>query len=120
MSAKFYALLLIAIAGSMVVETSSAREIRGKPISPKTNALPVAVVTNAPTAAKTQKSGDYLQIGFDKLSNYTFAVPEGVQPTNALGQPVKSSEQIPVEVKAFDQKKVALKGFMLPLKVDEG
>lgn len=109
-----------------ILPTGSAREIRGKPISllAKTNAA--ANPTNANTdpkavsvPAKPAKAGDYLEVGFDKLSNYTFAVPEGVQPTNAPTKS-KSSEQIPAEVKAFDQKKVSLKGFMLPLKVDDG
>lgn len=100
-----------------------AREIRGKPISllSKTNLL--ADQTNSPAAllpAPSTQQGDYVAVGFDKLSSYTFAVPEGVQPTNTNGSPTKSAAQIPADVQAFDQKKVALKGFMLPLKVDNG
>lgn len=117
-------LFFVAFVLGCSVAPGFAREFRGKPISisPKTNA-PTKIdvgTTNSTSAPNPAKTGDYLEVGFDKLSNYTFAVPEGVQPTNAVGQPIKSSEQIPAEVKAFDQKKVSLKGFMLPLKVDEG
>ena len=98
-----------------------ADEIRGKPISALNKAKALAAQTNSPAVTlPSAKPGDYLAVGFDKLSSYTFAVPEGVQSTNASGATTKSAAQIPTEVKAFDQKKVALKGFMLPLKVDNG
>lgn len=110
-----------------ILSNAVAREIRGKPISvlTKTNASANTTITNTkagaiPVPIKPAKTGDYLEVGFDKLAGYTFAVPEGVQPTNATDKATKSAEQIPAEVKAFDQKKVSLKGFMLPLKVDDG
>lgn len=59
-----------------------------------------------------------MTVTFDKLAGYTFEVPEGIQPPNAVE--TKAAGQIPADVKAFDQKKVSLKGFMLPLKVDDG
>ncbi|MEO7300359.1 MAG: DUF3299 domain-containing protein [Verrucomicrobiota bacterium] len=95
-----------------------AKEIRGKPIvigsKQSTN------VSNVPRSVPVLKAEtDYTTVGFDKLSNFTFAVPEGIQPTNATAN-TNSATQIPADVKAFDQKKVALKGFMLPLKVDDG
>jgi hypothetical protein len=68
-------------------------------------------------AEKPAPKPEFEQVGFDKLASYTFNVPDGVIPTNQIG---KSEEQIPKEIKAFDQQKVALKGFMLPLKVDNG
>ena len=97
-----------------------AREIRGKPIvigSKKSAETNVTTVPRSVPTAKENASG-YTTVSFDKLSNFTFAVPEGVQPTNATAN--TNSAQIPAEVKAFDQKNVALKGFMLPLKVDDG
>jgi hypothetical protein len=117
-------ILLACLLAFSVLPNAFAREIRGKPISrsAKTNvtASGVAVLTNLPTASvvPTKTTGDYLEVGFDQLAGYTFEVPEGVQPTNAVE--TKAAGQIPVEVKAFDQKKVAVKGFMLPLKVDDG
>ena len=120
-----YRIPLIVLAAVCLSLPLSAGEIRGKPISilNKTNATAIAVdprTNSLSSPAKATKSGDYVEIGFDKLSNYAFEVPEGVQPTNTTGTATKSATQIPAEVKAFDQKKVALKGFMLPLKVDDG
>jgi hypothetical protein len=72
---------------------------------------------DAPLPKRIAEKPEYIEASFDKLANYTFEVPDGIVATNNVG---KSEGQIPAEVKAFDQQKVALKGFMLPLKVDEG
>ena len=124
---RIFILVALVIFHFSIFPDTFAREIRGKPISilAKTNtvantaiASTNATATSIPT--KAAKTGDYIEVGFDRLANFTFEVPEGVQPTNAVEKLSKSGEQIPAEVKAFDQKKVALKGFMLPLKVDDG
>lgn len=119
------ALLLVSTAIALNFSFSGvASEIRGKPISPlkKTNAATNEVAASAirskPVAhAPAAKSGDYIELAFDKLAGYTFEIPEDNPSTNV--EP-KSSTQIPADVKAFDQKKVFLRGFMLPLKVDDG
>lgn len=97
------------------LSSAPAREIRGKPISvtKRTNDVFAASSNSVPVKV----TGDYVAVGFDTLAGYTFEVPEGVQPTNST---TKSESQIPTGVKAFDQKKVSIKGFMLPLKVDDG
>ncbi len=119
--------LFVAIASSILLHTIdiSAREIRGKPILPlkKKTAIETASPENkvevpATTPKSTSKVGDYVTVSFDKLAGYTFEVPEGVQPTNSVE--TKPDGQIPADVQAFDQKKVSLTGFMLPLKVDDG
>ncbi|MBI3875057.1 MAG: DUF3299 domain-containing protein [Verrucomicrobia bacterium] len=58
-------------------------------------------------------------VGFDKLSSYNYEIPdESAGPkTNAAAPP---RDQIPASVRALDKKAVALKGFMLPLRVDKG
>ena len=123
MPEKFFRLLLVvAIAGCSALPV--AAQIRGKPISiiGRTNTAAssaVAVATPVATSATITRIGDYAEVGFDRLSGYAFEMPDGVQ-TNVASAGSKSSAQIPDEVKAFDQKKVALKGFMLPLKVDGG
>lgn len=107
-------------------------EIQGKPIAaaPVTNS-PVAAATNAVVStqavvvaaapevkatneAPAQVDG-YLKVGFDKLSAFNFIMPEEVTATN---QPPK--DQFPPAIKALDQKPIALMGFMLPLKVEQG
>lgn len=121
---SIYALVLASFYFSIPAD-GSAREIRGKPISilSKTNAPKNVAVGNTNSVSVTPltpsvKVGDYTMVSFDKLAGYTFEVPEGLQPTNSVE--TKAAGQIPADVKAFDQKKVSLKGFMLPLKVDDG
>ena len=86
---------------------------------------PVAAATpGAPVAAKgNDKPGDYLVVGFEKLSSFNFDVPDetpvGTNKTVVAVVP-KPPEQIPPAVLALDKKFVSLKGFMLPLKVENG
>ena len=113
--------------------------IRGQPINsaPATNARIVEVAraiatpalatnlpANASTASATPSQGDpFTRIGFDKLAGYLFDVPDDLlaPASNQLAQATAKTEaQIPADVKAFDKKRVALKGFMLPLKVEGG
>ena len=85
----------------------------------------VAVATPAaPIAAKgNDRPGDYLVVGFEKLSSFNFDVPDespiGTNKTVVAVAP-KPPEQIPPAVLALDKKFVSLKGFMLPLKVENG
>ena len=79
--------------------------------------------TNAPAApVGTQTNGGYLVIGFDKLAGFTAGVvyEEGV--TNGVKFPhaKEMTGQIPLGIKALDNQKVAVKGFMLPLKQADG
>ena len=53
---------------------------------------------------------DYLDLNFDKLSSYTYELPEpGTE---------QKKDQIPESVRKLDTKKVAMKGFMVPLKTE--
>ena len=61
--------------------------------------------------------------GFDKLSAFNFEVSDEIlnPPTNALATAsAKAEALIPATVKVFDKKRMSLKGFMLPLKVEGG
>ncbi len=114
---------LLAISLSLISFTSFADEVRGKPIVARKKIASSEPTTNsivAPTPAKAAKAGEYVEVGFDRLANFAFEMPEGLQPTNSVNKITKSGDQIPADVKFFDQKKVALKGFMLPLKVNDG
>jgi hypothetical protein len=73
-------------------------------------------------AAPEVVSGDFVSVGFDKLSAYNFEVTDEIlnPGTNTVAASAKTAEQIPDTVKKFDQKRVAVKGFMLPLKVEGG
>ncbi len=99
-------------------------EIRGEAIQPltiKTNATATpAVPTNTTnvTAKVDEKIGEYLVTGFDRLASFNYDVPD-VPATNAAKQ-AELKAQIPAPVKSLDKRKVAVKGYMLPLKVEGG
>lgn len=127
-----------------------AAEIRGKPISEAVSATnsaqPVPAVSQAvsnavvnpppplavagetpktkaanaepPTAAAPTETDGFLNIGFDRLASFPYEMPADILSTNQPAPPAK--EQIPDRIKAFNQKPIALKGFMLPLKVEGG
>jgi len=100
----------------------SGGAVRGEPIKPAAPApVPAipAVSDPAPEGAGAPKSADgkYQDLGFDKLAGFNYVVPEyagTAKPT------LPDTNQIPASIKAFDGKPVALKGFMLPLKVEQG
>jgi hypothetical protein len=96
-----------------------AAEIRGQPIA-STSISNAPAVTN--TTAKVQKIGEYHLVGFDKLSAYSFEVSDDLLApvTNNAAMAQRVDSQIPAKVKAFNDKLVALTGFMLPLKVEGG
>jgi hypothetical protein len=107
------------------------KEIRGTPIAKPvkaTNAAPTEVKTAATQTASaapkpaatpvpSKTDGEFKPVSFDLLANFTFDVPDGVVAKEKVGE---SATQIPADVRALNEKKVALKGFMLPLKVDNG
>ncbi len=105
-----------------------AAEIRGEAIQPlalKTNApatvqpTPPTKGTNAAAAAKAEeKIGEYIVTGFDRLASFNYDVPDAPA-TNAAKQ-AELKAQIPAPVKSLDKRKVAVKGYMLPLKVEGG
>jgi hypothetical protein len=124
-------------------------EVRGtkisEPVVPAapTNAVatataPEATATNAATAAiaattntlavldpsklekvTTGEGREYLTVGFDYLSGFEYVIPEEGS-TNAVTQVDPSKDQIPQPVRSLNNQRVALKGFMLPLKVEGG
>lgn len=121
---------LALLAGVPVRAADAAKPIRGEPIRPVTapargepiQALksgPPAAAANAAPAATVITEGGFATVGFDKLSAFKYDVPEDAGATNStvLKDP---DQQIPAEVKAFNGRRVSLKGFMLPLKVEGG
>jgi hypothetical protein len=102
------------------VATSSASALPAR-----ADAAAAAPVSNATVAgAKSNPDPDKpLSLTFDQLAGYTFEVNDEVLGpiTNDLAAAAqKTNSKIPQKVKSYDQKKVALRGFMLPLKVEGG
>jgi hypothetical protein len=95
---------------------SLAGPARGEPIKPL--APGAAAVAKPEVAAVSATEGDFAVVGFDKLSTFKYEVPDDVATNAPAGK--NPDEQIPTTVKAFNGKRVSLKGFMLPLKVEGG
>jgi len=135
-----FVLLLGAVAmvsgcGDKPAAKAPESEIRGQPIAPVaakvSTAAPVGSNSEAVAAtpaspakpAPVDSAPEFAVAGFDILSGYTIEVSDELlgPVTNDLAAVTARTEAlIPKTVKALDQKRVALKGFMLPLKVEGG
>jgi len=122
------AVTLTVVASSLLYSQGQSKPVRGEPIraggpprgEPIQPAGAAAVTTNPPVInekAKSSAAGEYQAVGFDKLAGFPYVVPEYAG-TNKPALP--DPNQIPAAVKAFNGQAVALKGFMLPLKVEQG
>ena len=125
---RFAAVVLLASAFFRASATDPAKPARGEPIKslagpargePIKPLAPVAAAVAKPEVATTSATeGDFAVVGFDKLSTFKYEVPDDVATNAPAGK--NPDEQIPTTVKAFNGKRVSLKGFMLPLKVEGG
>lgn len=68
-------------------------------------------------AAEPAKTEAYEKVGFDRLASFTFTPPEA-DPAKPSTPPPSGAAQIPEKIKALDQQKVAVTGFMLPVKME--
>ena len=71
-------------------------------------------------AAEKPSLDGYEIVGFDRLASYTFTPPEADPAAAPASTPPSGANQIPDRIKALDQQKVAVTGFMLPVKMDGG
>jgi hypothetical protein len=104
---------------------SAKQPVRGAPIQKLAPVAPTNPTPAAPDAkaapGSVQKDGEFLIVGFDRLAGFNYDIPDDAPAaTNAPAKATPPKEQIPAAVKAFDKQRVALKGFMLPLKVEGG
>ena len=107
-----------------------AGDIRGAPIASK----PAAPVTNvgasvatAPPATNSATStappaalGDYASVGFEQLSGYQIEISDELLGPQTNKTVLTADGQIPEPIKELNNKKISLRGFMLPLKVEGG
>jgi hypothetical protein len=63
-------------------------------------------------ADEPAKMDGYENVGFDRLASFNYTPPET--------ETAKPTDQIPDRIKALDQHKVAVTGYMLPTKMDKG
>jgi hypothetical protein len=98
---------------------------RGEPIQPAKPVVPPAeggvqdaAATDAEKDVEERRgSHNYVRVGFDRLAGFEYAVPEY---TGLTPPPAPNTNQIPASIKRFDGQRVAVRGFMLPLKVEKG
>ncbi len=77
------------------------------------------LVAAAPVAPPEVENG-YLKLGFEHLASYTFTPPPFDPLAAPNVKPPTGEEQIPAEVKAWNQKKAIITGYMVPVKMDKG
>ena len=126
---------VVALAGCSPKSSSESPtvEVRGQPIARNATAstAPIAssnAAANVATASDPKPETrnaepDFTTAGFDILSGYNIEISDDLlgPVTNDLAAvSAKTEALIPPKVKALDKKRVALKGFMLPLKVEGG
>jgi len=126
---------LLLQSGSSAPAKDKALLLRGQPIAaaaplptpPTTNAAPVSSsVTNqvdhtTSTNSSVAKEG-FLPAGFDKLAGFSVEAGSGekLDDEKAAAASLKILAQIPAAIKALNEKPVAVRGFMLPMKVEHG
>ena len=97
--------------------TAAALTVRPTQSSPGEAAATPA--TNHSVPVPPAASG-YLPIGFEKLSAFPFFVTD--QMVDATKDPISASlgtlSQIPEEIRGLNQRKVSIRGFMLPIKYE--
>ena len=134
MKPAFLLLLVAVMLVSGCDRESSTRtpavEVRGQPISriaDKTPAPPAPSIVAAPAAIARPDPQDtapeFASAGFDILSGYNIEISDdllGPVTNDVAAATAKTESLIPTTVKAFNKKRVALQGFMLPLKVEGG
>jgi hypothetical protein len=125
-------LAALALVGCVVKPSDDppVAEIRGTPISrpvakSATNSPPPAnpALAAAVSTASTSARPGHLNANFDKLAGFSFEVSDeilGPVTNNVAAVVAKTDAMIPESVHALDNQNVAIKGFMLPLKVESG
>jgi hypothetical protein len=94
--------------------------------SGQASSQPVASANGVPPPNRPpppSTAGEPGSISFEQLAGYTFEISDdllGPITNDVAVAEQKTNSQIPETVKAFNQKKIALRGFMLPLKVEGG
>ena len=128
-----YRVTLVVFAAALVVAgcrkkpkmTEPVGEIRGQPIVAALTTNTPGSDTNAavsppPAPPVRQAESGYLNVGFDKLSGYQIEVSDDLLGPQTNKVPLSADAQIPEPVKELNNKKISLRGFMLPLKVEGG
>ena len=85
---------------------------------PKNLLEPVQSIVEVRDALLPEVIEGYEGVSFDKLASFAYEVP--LDPVTNKVELAKLNAQIPARIKSLDKKPVAIRGFMLPLKVENG
>ena len=85
---------------------------------PKNLLEPVQSIVEVRDALLPEVIDGYEGVSFDKLASFAYEVP--LDPVTNKVELAKLNAQIPARIKSLDKKLVAIRGFMLPLKVENG
>ena len=102
---------------SSVEEVSQPVALTGETNLPETNLIELAQPVEELPPLPDEIEG-YKTVTFDKLASFAYEVP--LDPVTNKVELAKLNSQIPEVIKKFDKKPVAIRGFMLPLKVENG
>jgi hypothetical protein len=91
----------------------SSDPVSGPPAAPG----PSGLQEEPATLTASGEEPDYREVGFDKLAGFEYRVPD---PDSGAETPAPAGDQIPAAVKELNGRKVAVKGFMLPLRLEGG
>jgi hypothetical protein len=140
-AARLIAVLVLGMFRAEIVSAGpSSPPVRGQPIGgsqPTTiSAATNSLITNAATTVNVSsalpssntnttgpdKNDQFISTGFEKLAAFNFdtGTDAPVSADNAAEMSRKILAQIPANVKALNEKRVAVRGFMLPMKLDHG
>jgi len=124
-------------AGAPPRRVVDATQIRGAPMNAKPSDAIAATAASAIPAppvslpAPQQTNPDFLSVSFDTLSSFLYEIPSlaetatpAIKPAADAPESVKTAnkikEQIPAPVKALSGRKVAVQGFMVPIRIEKG
>lgn len=82
-----------------------------------------SVAGNEPAAEpEPEAEAEFLTVSFERLASFDYDVPEYEGPDEEENNEEKAAPvaEIPSEIKELNERRVALKGFMLPLRVESG
>ena len=99
-------------------QTAPLAVVEGKSINaPKSiGATTGASAAVQPAAAVKSSDGDYLPLTFGTLSSYYYELPGIEEPATKA----PSKDQIPAPIKALNDKRIAVQGFMMPTDLKNG
>ena len=105
------------------IQEAKAEAVPGPPAETDPTAAVEQPVTNfvelvQPVDEMPEAIDGYEGVTFDKLASFAYEVP--LDPVTNKVELAKLNAQIPESIKSLDKKSVAIRGFMLPLKVENG